>query len=100
VAVNTASPVDESSLLLRFLIDECLHASLVAVGHTAGHICEHVNFLGLGGQKDWQRMVKIRNEDYTFVTNNRTDFTTLYGKEQLHAGLIIIVPNVTPSRQI
>jgi hypothetical protein len=42
-------------------------------------------------------MTKIRSEDYTFVTNKRTDFTKLYAKEELHAGLVIIVPNVTPS---
>jgi hypothetical protein len=60
---------------------------------------EHVNFLGLGGQKDWQLMTKIRSEDYTFVTNNRTDFVALYAKEELHAGLLIIVPNVIPARQ-
>jgi hypothetical protein len=39
----------------------------------------------------------VRREDYTFVTNNRTDFIALYAKEELHAGLVIIVPNVTPS---
>jgi len=33
-------------------------------GGTCG---EHVNFLGLGGHKDWQLMAKIRGEDYTFV---------------------------------
>ena len=62
-------------------------------------MCEHVNFLDLGGQKDWQLMTKIRREDYTFVTNNRTDFAALYSEEELHAGLVIFVPNVTPSRQ-
>jgi predicted nuclease of predicted toxin-antitoxin system len=65
----------------------------------AGQVCEHVNFLGLGGRKDWQLMTIIRRENYTFVTNNRTDFSALYAKEELHAGLIIIIPNVTPSRQ-
>ena len=44
-------------------------------------------------------MTRIRGEDYTFVTNNRTDFTALYAKEELHTGLVIILPNVTPSRQ-
>jgi predicted nuclease of predicted toxin-antitoxin system len=84
---------------MKFLIDECLHTSLVTLAHEAGHLCDHVNFLGLGGHKDWQLMTKIRNEDYTFVTNNRTDFTSLYAKEELHSGLVIIIPNVTPSRQ-
>jgi hypothetical protein len=44
-------------------------------------------------------MTKIRLEDYTLVTNNRADFTALYAKEQLHAGLVIFLPNVTPSLQ-
>ena len=60
---------------MKFLIDECLHTSLVTLARDAGHVCEHVNFLGLGGQKDWQLMTRIRRDDYTFVTNNRTDFT-------------------------
>lgn len=84
---------------MKFLIDECLHTSLVTLAHEAGHLCDHVNFLALGGHKDWQLMTRIRDEDYSFVTNNRTDFTSLYAKEELHAGLIIILPNVTPSRQ-
>jgi predicted nuclease of predicted toxin-antitoxin system len=84
---------------LKFLVDECLHTSLVTVAHDAGHACEHVNFLGLGGHKDWQLMARIRSEDYTFVTNNRTDFTALYAKEALHAGLVIVLPNVTPELQ-
>jgi predicted nuclease of predicted toxin-antitoxin system len=84
---------------MKFLIDECLHTSLVSLAHDAGHICEHVNFLGLGGYKDWQLMARIRSEDYTFVTNNRTDFAALYAQEELHAGLVIIIPNVTPSLQ-
>lgn len=84
---------------MNFLIDECLHTSLVSLAHEAGHRCEHVNFLGLGGYKDWQLMARIRREDYTFVTNNGTDFAALYAEEELHAGLVIIIPNVTPSRQ-
>lgn len=84
---------------LKFLIDECLHTSLVTLAHDAGHLCDHVNFLGLGGHKDWQLMARVRTGDYTLVTNNRTDFTALYAHEELHAGLVIIVPSVTPARQ-
>jgi len=84
---------------MKFLIDECLHTSLAALAHDAGHACDHVNFLGLGGNKDWQLMTRIRREDYTFVTNNRTDFSALYAKEELHAGLVIIFPNAIPSCQ-
>lgn len=84
---------------MKVLVDECLHTSLVALAHEAGHICEHVNFLGLAGRKDWQLIATIRRESYTFVTNNRTDFAALYGREELHAGLVIIVPSVTPALQ-
>ena len=62
-------------------------------------MADHVNYLGLGSSKDWQLMATIRGQDYTFVTNNRSDFLALHGQEPLHAGVIIIVPNVTPVRQ-
>jgi len=39
---------------VKRLIDECLHASLVEVAHAAGHLADHVNYLGLGGSKDWE----------------------------------------------
>jgi predicted nuclease of predicted toxin-antitoxin system len=84
---------------MKFLIDECLHTSLVNLAHHAGRLCEHVTLLGLGSRKDWQLMTRIRRDDYTFVTNNRTDFMALYAKEELHAGLVVILPNITPSRQ-
>ena len=44
-------------------------------------------------------MQVIRKQEYTFVTNNRSDFLDLHGKEPLHAGVIVIVPNVIPSQQ-
>lgn len=44
-------------------------------------------------------MKLILDRDYTFVTNNRTDFLALYSGTQLHAGLVIIAPNVTPTLQ-
>lgn len=84
---------------MKLLIDECLHTSLVELAHGAGHVADHVNYMSLGGSKDWQLMAVIREQDYTFVTNNRTDFLALHGKEPLHAGVIIIVPNVTPALQ-
>ena len=44
-------------------------------------------------------MPKIRAGEYTFVTNNQSDFARIYGKEEVHAGLIVVIPNVVPSRQ-
>jgi predicted nuclease of predicted toxin-antitoxin system len=84
---------------VKLLIDECLHTSLVTVAHSAGHSADHVSHRGLGGLKDWQIMRVIREQEYTFITNNRTDFLDLHGKEPLHAGVIVIVPNVVPLQQ-
>jgi predicted nuclease of predicted toxin-antitoxin system len=84
---------------VKWLIDECLHTSLVELAHSRGQVADHVNYLGLGSYKDWELMEIVIDRDYTFVTNNRFDFLTLYNKETLHAGLVVIVPNVTPVRQ-
>lgn len=84
---------------MKLLIDECLHTSLRDVAHAAGHIADHVNYLGLGGLKDWELMSRILDNEYTFVTNNRSDFLGLHGREGLHPGVVIIVPNVTPDLQ-
>ena len=84
---------------MKFLIDECLHTSLVAVAQENGHDGFHVNWLGLSGEADWDLMPRIVAEDYTFVTNNARDFRKLYSREQLHAGLVIIVPFVAPALQ-
>jgi predicted nuclease of predicted toxin-antitoxin system len=84
---------------LRFLIDECLHTSLVRVAHAAGYVADHVNYLSLEGLKDWQLLPVIRKREFTFVTNNGADFLALLGKEPLHPGIIIIVPNVPPVLQ-
>ncbi|BEV11945.1 DUF5615 family PIN-like protein [Asticcacaulis sp. DW145] len=84
---------------MRFLIDECLHTSLVAVAQQSGHHCDHVNWLGLSGTTDWDLMPRIIEGDYTFVTNNAADFRRLYSRQQLHPGLVIVVPQVPPVRQ-
>ncbi len=84
---------------MKFLIDECLHTSLVAVAQSRGHECFHVNWLGLSGETDWDLMPRIVEGNFTFVTNNVRDFRKLYAKEELHTGLVIIVPQVLPARQ-
>ena len=84
---------------MRFLIDECLHESLVRVAHSAGFEATHVNHLGLSGKPDWELANRIVKDELTFVTNNRVDFIRLFGKMELHAGLIIIVPNAVPALQ-
>ena len=84
---------------MRFLIDECLHPTLAGVAHVAGHEAHHVNFLGLTSTKDHDLMPKIVTGDFVFVTNNAADFRRLYQAQAIHAGLVIIVPQVPPARQ-
>ena len=52
-------------MTVKLLIDECLHTSLIELAHLAGHVADHVNYLGLGGSKDCQLMAIIRQQDYT-----------------------------------
>lgn len=84
---------------MNLLIDECLHTSLVAVAVARGHQAQHVNWLGLSGEADWDLMPRIVDDDFTFVTNNASDFRRLYAQQPLHAGLVIIVPQVAPAKQ-
>jgi len=84
---------------VNFLIDECLHTSLVEVAVERGHEATHVNYRGLSGVQDWNLMAPIREGEFTFVTNNARDFRRLYAREDLHAGLVILIPNVPPNEQ-
>ncbi len=84
---------------MRFLIDECLHESLVGVAHGAGFDAIHVNHLGLSGKPDRDLADRVITDEFTFVTNNRLDFLQLFARTELHAGLIVLVPNVVPALQ-
>jgi len=84
---------------MRFLIDECLHESLVRVAHGAAFEATHVNHLGLSGKPDWELAERIAKDEFTFVTNNRIDFIRLFGEMELHVGLIVMVPNLAPALQ-
>jgi predicted nuclease of predicted toxin-antitoxin system len=84
---------------VNFLIDECLHTSLVEVAVERGHEATHVTYRGLSGVQDWNLMAPIREGDFTFVTNNAKDFRRLYAQEDIHAGLVILIPNVPPAEQ-
>ncbi len=79
---------------MRFLIDECLSVDLVSVANRVGHEAQHVAHIGKAGWKDWNVLRHARYGDFVLVTNNAVDFRRLYADEPLHAGLVIIVPNV------
>ncbi|HEY6849169.1 MAG TPA: DUF5615 family PIN-like protein [Terracidiphilus sp.] len=84
---------------LSFLIDECLHASLVEVANGMGHIAYHIEYLGLKGAPDWQLWKRALQDDSIFVTNNAQDFRKLSRKSEIHPGLVLILPLVRPEVQ-
>jgi Domain of unknown function (DUF5615) len=55
--------------------------------------------MGLSGTADHNLRAIIAAGDFTFVTNNARDFVKLYRLLDIHAGLIIILPNVRKSEQ-
>lgn len=84
---------------MRFLVDECLHTSLVRVAHQAGYEAYHVVHYGLQGVKDHELMKHIQQQEFVFVTNNASDFKKLFAREWIHSGLIVIVPSISPQVQ-
>jgi predicted nuclease of predicted toxin-antitoxin system len=79
---------------MRFLIDECLTIDLVSIARRTGHEAHHLAHVGKAGWKDWNVARHAREGDFVLVTNNASDFRRLYATQPLHAGLVIIIPNV------
>jgi predicted nuclease of predicted toxin-antitoxin system len=84
---------------VRFLIDECLSVALVAVAANAGHEARHVAHIGRAGSKDRDIVRYAAAEDFVVVTNNASDFRRLFEAQTLHAGLVILIPNVGRAMQ-
>jgi predicted nuclease of predicted toxin-antitoxin system len=84
---------------VRFLIDECCAKRLTRIAHAAGFEAYHVAERGLAGYPDHELKQIILREEFTFVTNNADDFLRIYGEMELHAGLIILKPNVSRAQQ-
>ncbi len=84
---------------MRFLIDECLHTSLVELANEAGYEAHHVVRRGWAGLQDYELRPIILRDEFVFVTNNGRDFLELLGETELHPGLVIIVPNEKPPLQ-
>jgi predicted nuclease of predicted toxin-antitoxin system len=84
---------------MRFLIDECLTVDLVQVASQAGHEALHVAHVGKAGWKDWNVVRYASEGDFVLVTNNASDFRKLYATQPIHAGLVIIIPNVKRPEQ-
>jgi predicted nuclease of predicted toxin-antitoxin system len=84
---------------MKFLIDECLSIDLVSTANQAGHEAQHIARVGKAGWKDWNVARHAADGDFVLVTNNASDFRRLYARHSLHAGLLIIIPNVNRIEQ-
>ncbi len=45
-------------------------------------------------------MGRVRDGDYTLVTNNAVDFRRLYRREDLHAGLVLLLTQLPEAEQL
>src|SRR4051812_6574708 len=50
----------------------------------------HVTRLGLTSAKDWTITRRAVDDGFILMTNNTADFTALYGREELHVGLVCL----------
>lgn len=76
---------------MKFLIDECLSPELASLAREHGHPgSTHVTWIGMTSAKDWTIARHAVDDGYVFVTNNAADFTALYGREELHVGLVCL----------
>ncbi len=81
---------------MRLLIDECLHTSLTDVANKVGFEAHHINWRGCSGLTDRELLDLVVREEFVFVSNNARDFRKLMAEAELHAGLLVVVPNVRP----
>ena len=84
---------------MRFLIDECLSPALVRIAQQSGHEAYHLAHLGRAGAEDWEIVALAIARDLILVTNNASDFRRLYAAQELHPGLVILVPNAEREMQ-
>ena len=84
---------------MRLLIDECLSPALVQLAQASGHEAYHLAHVGRAGSEDWQIVELALARDMVLVTNNASDFRRLYAAQELHPGLVILVPNVEREAQ-
>jgi predicted nuclease of predicted toxin-antitoxin system len=85
---------------VRFLIDECLTVELAREAERAGYEAHHVAHLGKASWKDWTIRDYAVKHDFILVTNNASDFRKLYATNDVHPGLVILVPNVVQEKQV
>lgn len=85
---------------ITFLIDENLSPRLVQTAQAFGYVAFHLNHRGWSALTDPQVLRHVLDEDLTLVTNNWDDFRPMLGRVEVHAGIVVILPNVRRDRQI
>jgi predicted nuclease of predicted toxin-antitoxin system len=89
-----------AALTLKFFIDECLTAALVAIAKERELFAVFGPHAGKAGWQDWTIAKYAYENDLIVVTNNRRDFLKEYSKFELHPGLVIIIPRGNRQDQI
>jgi predicted nuclease of predicted toxin-antitoxin system len=85
---------------MKFLIDECLTLELTEEAHRFGFEGYHVAHIGKAGWKDWDLAAFAGARDLILVTNNATDFLSIYSHSDVHPGLVIILPSVPRAAEL
>ncbi len=85
---------------MRFLVDECLSPALVREAQRSGNEAYHLAHLGRAGWADREVVAFALSRDMVLVTNNASDFRRLYAAQELHPGLVILVPNADRETQL
>ena len=85
---------------MRFLIDECLTIGLVEEARRWGFEAHHLVRLGRAGWRDWNIAAFAMADDFVLVTNNAVDFLQFYARQDVHPGLVLILPSVERAAQL
>ncbi|HEV2149792.1 MAG TPA: DUF5615 family PIN-like protein [Longimicrobiaceae bacterium] len=86
--------------MIQFLIDENLSPRLVETANALGYNAYHVVHRGWSSLKDPEVLRRVLAEDLTIVTNNWSDFRPMLQREEVHPGMVVILPNVRRERQV
>jgi predicted nuclease of predicted toxin-antitoxin system len=84
---------------VRLWFDEDLSPTLVEVANERGFKATCNRDRGLLGRTDQELRRIVQNEAYVFVTDNASDFTPMYERDEVHPGLAAMPAEVTRERQ-
>lgn len=87
-------------LVIQSLVDENLSPRLVETANAFGYNAYHVAHRGWSSLKDPELLRRVLAEDLAIVTNNWIDFGPMLQREEVHPGIVVILPNVRRERQV